>query len=315
MKKVFFILIAIRVGILPALAQLDLGSSLVSSSDRLIMNALEPSVVILRQDYGFKRENDTRLYGSPGKRYFSRVYQVGFMGEGKVMADSGFFNSPWLQDTLYFSKKKQSEAEKFFPAKADLALRFWGKREFGKADSLGLKKWRVKGAFASCGINDTLSGFPVSPQEIREGWLLVVHASDKLIEGKDNASLSFSLLKLVKDELATTDNGVTKKNPLNQFKKPNVVGGIFFVAEASLGKLQFSPAGLLVSRGGKWQLQLAKAKAVEGNDFKLAPTDELIKKLEVVLPDSTGGKTDKGDKKGKKEPPAQKPKKRNRPED
>jgi hypothetical protein len=155
--------------------------------------------------------------------------------------------------------------------------------------------------------------------EVREGWLLVVHTPEIMKAEKDEQPLAFTLLKLDKDALKTTTQGLTVTSPLTaQLKKRNVIGGLFFATKASLGQVQFVPAGLLVSRDHDWQVQLFGYQPPSNHPLKVGAPDGLIEQLEAI-PDSstTTEKSDKKNKKSEKETaqPDEKPKKKTKKQD
>ncbi|MEO5890900.1 MAG: hypothetical protein ABIQ31_11640 [Ferruginibacter sp.] len=234
---------------------------LFSSDLKFIMQAVDSSVFLIRQDYTLI-DKDGNEYGRNSDAFFGKKYALG------VLTDSGLYTtgdilSPWENDRN-FDKFKNSDSLK--PHLSKIYFKQANDRTFEKSDS---------GQFSTTADTSVIvSPIPGSRPAIASsagldtaGWLVLANNNQADIMD-DSAVLSLTILKPV---IVTEPSG--KMYIRNLSAKDDLLGGIFYTSQISLGKILFAAAGILKKDNMGWFIQpfATKSAPAKTDDNMLNP--------------------------------------------
>lgn len=242
MKKIL-ILCIISISVFSAHGQL---SVIKLQSSALVENALDGSVVVVRQSYRVKDKKTGKPYGQNGRAYFGHTYSIGVKtSSGLILTDAAL--KPWLHDPAY---KKVMDA--YDPVVSLTEIRVVRNNENPDYVQCPLRIHGTQPDGLWIADTDSTSS---SDMEIdvtsgkKEGWIIWYVAKQDL-EQSPLSNISLQISNKVYDVKFGEDQDVD--NPIGGNK---IIGGLYVCPYYSGGgHINFRLVGMMVRDDNKWKL-------------------------------------------------------------
>ncbi|MBR4535176.1 MAG: hypothetical protein IKO62_00785 [Bacteroidales bacterium] len=245
MKKLMLIIVVLGF-VTSAVAQLDL----TSEGQKMVKNALEEAVVMVRQNYVLANTQQEE-FGRSGREYFGRAYGVALFTDCGLAMPT-VTAEPWRTDNAY---DKYRGSKEYTPKISMTEIRYAGKSQYEKVSYEALEYVYSKDSAVvyTKGLQQVSS---VHAEALAEGeasgWLVLLCSNGNL-EADETSTLTMDAHKFA--------FSFDKRNllcPIEQtpsMKVKNIVGGAFFVPVYSMGQITFKYAGIMVKKGEDWYLR------------------------------------------------------------
>jgi len=234
---------------------------ILTTNQELILNALDSTLFIVKQEYTIKTNNlDKNIeFGKDGNPYFGKHYSLGILSDGDLYVNKGILN-PWAFDSNYF---KYKHVDTLQPSLSKAYLR-------------NIKSNQFKDIPPSIGYSDSANAkLPVCmftdinfPKGIRkknhdnsvEGWIVLVYTENPISSNDTSTHFKYAIYK------------TTLKFENNQAKLDNIpvtsnlIGGVFVTLKYSTGQIMFYASGILFKKMNTYFLSRMPEKIITQKD-------------------------------------------------
>lgn len=302
MKKYIILITLNLLMIVSAIGQISIGKSM---GQIITENAIEGSVVIIKQSYQVKDKKSGKIYGRFGRNDFGQVFSIGVKSNvGLVVSEPAL--KPWLYDDAYMKVEENYEPiislTEIRNIEKDLEVKF-------KQNPLQIKQQQPDGLWIASADYD---GMALDDEEgSKDGWLIWYSAQNELSLNPESEVSIQTINKQI--EVKSSGNDIEIDAPVNSEK---IIGGIYVrPVFRGGGHVDYILVGMAVTDGTKWKLRTPfvgyvydkdKADSEEKEQQEQAAnadanadikSEEDIKLTPIGSPDKNGKKRSKKSKK------------------
>jgi hypothetical protein len=237
---------------------------------RLLLSALSPMVVLVRQEYVL-RDSLGNDFGSQNRPYFGRVERLGVSIKSGIIYDLKL-QEPWLLDKNYeLSRDKVGKG--LVPILSETSIRLASGGAFFPAKSIAFQEDGL-GTLGLAHAETNIDTLPVEHKiaPISEAWLLSAYQRD----GTASADTLPLRLSLQRTKIAWATEDDTAELP-NFSPKSMPLGGILCnVIVGPSGKIQFKLLGFLLQKDKVWYAKRLFNLVKTGTDMPTPITKQII---------------------------------------
>lgn len=222
--------------------------SMQSTSDSLLIKAIDGSVVVVRQAYQVKHKKNGKTYGRNGRTDFGHSYSLGVKSDaGLVLTDGAL--KPWIFDSAF--SKIENDYEPVISLTEVRVVEQANSSKFAQCP-LQLSRQQPDGAWIA-NVKDAVCGsMELDTQEgIKGGWIVWISCKKDL---DDDPEATFKIATVAKTvENANSNDVIDVETTAND---DNLIGGLF-VTPCYLGggHVTFRLTGMIVKVDDKWKLK------------------------------------------------------------
>jgi hypothetical protein len=255
-------------------------NTLVSSQDKLLVSALDSSIVVIRQDY-ILRDTSGNEFGYRGKPYYGRVFRMGYVINNRVLTDSSLI-SPWMNDANYLSKAVKVDTLK--PYLSETLIKFKGDSKWRKID-----QDFTTGNFGMISLYDSCFEYPSLIFDTRNedinGWLIMGYFKEDPIIN-DTISISYQIVKM-KPKFSDGKASVTLPILKNKYS----IGGFYFVPNVISQRISLVATGYVLPVRDQFDIIVFKSSKILFENNLITPIIS-----DKAIPDDRNKKRDKKNK-------------------
>jgi hypothetical protein len=223
--------------------------------------AVDSSLCILRQEYTLSNRSGSE-YGRNGKDYFGKTYTIGVLAGKKVWTDSRLLR-PWEGDGNY---DRFRSIDSIKPRLSGTFARQLVRSGYTAVKEDSSSRGTDSGLAVLQSPDPLLNIALVGDCRDRGGWLVVAAGRDGF-PANDTLPVSYTIYKAQPQFSASDNKGYLKNMPVRE----NIIGGVYFISNISLGAITFSAAGILEKDKRGWYVQLFPAPGEHKRTEDLTP--------------------------------------------
>lgn len=245
LKPIITILIISLFSSTSLFAQLDISKGLLISDDqRFIRQALDSSLVIVRQDYVLKSTTglDSTEWGRSGNPWFGRGYSLGIIAGDYIWANIRS-KTPWANDP---NLKKYEKADTLKPSLSNAGFRHFYSQNY--SDAVNTNTDSLLAVYKP--LQQVLGLKFGNNHGEQQGWIVLAYSS-KPLNINDTSKIELSIFKTTAIFNDSTREALLNKVP----EKDNIIGGIFVTTRITTGNIQVLISGILLKKPLNWYIQ------------------------------------------------------------
>lgn len=238
-----------------------------TADQQFIKKTTDSVLFVVRQDYILRDTTTGTEYGRGGREYFGRAYGLVVLSEDKLWGENKL-KMPWLADT-YFAQ--YSEVDSIQPILSKTAIRSINGKEFREVaiEQLATTTYDSlleKVALTSYPLKEELPSIAQqAATQNQDGWLVVIYMKGKVTEDENG-----NLYHLIYRPKPNFNPNSLESKIVDPSITTNVLGGIYFTTNISIGKMELTFAGVLNKRPINWYIstlpQEIETSSITSND-------------------------------------------------
>jgi len=222
---------------------IDISKGFNSLDQAFVYEAIQESVLILRQDYVIVDDNGKR-FGRDNKDYYGTVYFIGIAADNRIWC-SNIINSPWLIDaTADYSEEFKPEVSKLYilnkkTKQFDFIKRSvieGSEKEILQKMNLYYFKYDTKGI-------EVLYNYMA-----KDGWVVLAYTDVNAKDADIQNNMKWAIFKRTLSYKAGENSAIIENFPAIS----NVIGGAFVVPFFHNGNVTFKLSGLIDKKVMNW---------------------------------------------------------------
>ncbi len=238
-----------------------------SEEQRFIKAAIDSTIFIVRQDYVLRDMSKTPPveYGRAGMDFFGRTYGLGIIANNRLWVPIST-STPWLADENFLN---YSQADSLRPFLTTVNTRSLFSSEY--------ENWNIEPKLSESKYDSILNSsyiysynlpekhksLNIKNNSIDSGWVLLAYCPRKFAD-YDTSEIEFAIYKTNPIFNPATNTAILKKVP----DLENIIGGLFFNVNISVGKIEILLAGIIYQEDSVWTISNIPVEPV---DITLTP--------------------------------------------
>jgi len=225
-------------------------SNFLFDDQKLVLKATDSVLYVVRQDYVLRNNTTGVEYGRGGKDHFGRIYGLAVLSDNKLWCDSKM-KSPWLYDNNFSQYRNSQNIQ---PVLTKTAIRRVAEKEFSEVELIEYSESQYDSLLNNLMIS-TLTLKEQMPFSIKQnyvtkdnnGWIIIVYTKELMMEN-ENCELQYLIYRPKPQFESDMLESVVKPPSITS----NILGGIYFNAEYSVGSIDFIFSGILHKKPMNW---------------------------------------------------------------